>query len=58
MPVLIILGIFAIYGVASFIDFCKKPAPPRDKTLNEKITNEMIGKSTEECRKILRKYRK
>ena len=57
MPVLIILGILGIYGAASFIDSCKKPAPPRDKTLNEQIANEMIGKSKAECRRILRKYR-
>ncbi len=57
MPVLIILGILGVYGGAKFADSCSKPAPPRNETLNEKISREMIGKSKAECRRILKKYR-
>lgn len=57
MPLLIVLGLFAGYGVYSFASSCQTSAPPRGKTALEQMTNEMIGKSKAECKQILRKYR-
>lgn len=57
MPVLILLGIFAGYGAVKFVQSCQTPAQPRGKTKSEQMTNEMIGKSKRECRRILRHYR-
>lgn len=57
MPLLIVLGLLAGCGVYGIVNFCKTPAQPRGKTKSEQMTNEMIGKSKSECRKILRKYK-
>ena len=57
MPVLILLGIFAGYGAVNFAQSCRKQTPPIDKSVRERMTDEMIGKSKAECRRILRKYR-
>lgn len=56
MPLLILLGIFAGYGAVSFAQSCEKSAPPMNKSTGDRMTNEMIGKSKKECRKILKKY--
>ena len=57
MPVLILLGIFTVYGVYSVIDAATPSAKEHDKKKLDRITDEMIGKSQSECRKILKKYR-
>lgn len=57
MPILVVLGIFSIYGVVSFVDSCKADAPPRDKKQSDYIADQMIGKSKRECRRIIRRYR-
>lgn len=57
MPILILFGIFAGYGAISFVQSCQRPAPPKTSSQREQMTNEMIGKSKSECRRILRKYK-
>ena len=57
MPILILFGIFAGYGAISFVQSCKTNARPRNKSQSEYMTDQMIGKSKRECRKILRHYR-
>lgn len=57
MPILILFGIFAGYGAISFVQSCKTNARPKTKTQSEYMTDQMIGKSKSECRKILRHYR-
>lgn len=57
MPLLIVLGVLAGYGSYRFVNFCKTEAKPKSNSQLENMTNEMIGKSKSECRKILRKYR-
>lgn len=57
MPLLIVLGILSGCCVYGIVNSCKSQAQPRGKTKSEQMTNEMIGKSKSECRKILRKYR-
>lgn len=57
MPILILFGIFAGYGTISFVQSCKTNARPRNKSQSEHMTDQMIGKSKRECRKILRHYR-
>lgn len=57
MPILIIFGIFAGYGVIGFVQSCKSNSKPRTKTQSEYIADQMIGKSKAECQKILRQYR-
>lgn len=57
MPLLIVLGLLAGYGSYRFVNFCKTEAKPKSNSQLENMTNEMIGKSKSECRKILRKYR-
>jgi hypothetical protein len=57
MPFLIVLGILAGYGIYGFTNSCKTDTKPKSKNQIENMTNEMIGKSKKECRKILRKYR-
>jgi len=57
MPLLIVLGLLAGYGSYRFVNFCKTEAKPKSNNQLENMTNEMIGKSKSECRKILRKYR-
>ncbi len=56
MPVLILLGILAAYGVHSAVDAATPPTN-HSKNVIEKMSDEMVGKSRKECRKILRKYR-
>ena len=56
MPLLIVLGLLAGYGSYRFVNFCKTEAKPKSNSQLENMTNEMIGKSKSECRKILRKY--
>ena len=57
MPLLIVLGLLAGYGSYKFVMSCKTEAKPKINSQLENMTNEMIGKSKSECRKILRKYR-
>lgn len=57
MPILILFGIFAGYGAISFVQSCKTNARPKNKSQSEHMTDQMIGKSKRECRKILRHYR-
>lgn len=57
MPLLIVLGLLAGYGSYRFATSCKTEAKPKSNSQLENMTNEMIGKSKSECRKILRKYR-
>lgn len=57
MPLLIVLGLLAGYGSYRFVTSCKTEAKPKSNNQLENMTNEMIGKSKSECRKILRKYR-
>lgn len=57
MPLLIVLGLLASYGSYRFVTSCKTEAKPKSNSQLENMTNEMIGKSKSECRKILRKYR-
>ena len=57
MPILILFGIFAGYGAISFVQSCKSNEKPRTKTQSEHMTDQKIGKSKSECRKILRHYR-
>lgn len=58
MPVLILLGIGAIFAGIAIKDSCTKQQPPHSKRESEQIMCEMIGKSKKECRKILRQHRK
>lgn len=57
MPMLIVLGLLSGCGIYGVVSSCQTPAQPRGKTKSEQMTNDMIGKSKSECRKILRKYR-
>lgn len=57
MPILILLGIAAIYGATSIHNNINKSSSTYDHSKLERMSNEMIGKSKRECRKILRKYR-
>ena len=57
MLLLIVLGLLAGYGSYRFVMSCKTEAKPKSNSQLENMTNEMIGKSKSECRKILRKYR-
>lgn len=52
MPILIVLGLFSVYGVVSFAGSCKTNAKTRTKTQSEHIADQMIGKSKSECRKF------
>ena len=57
MPILILFGIFAGYGTISFVQSCKTNSRPKTKTQSEHMTDQMLGKSKRECRKILQHYR-
>lgn len=57
MPILIVLGLLAGCGAVSFVQSCRKPEPPRNKTQSDYIADQMIGTSKAECRRILRKRR-
>lgn len=57
MPVLILLGIFGVWGAVSLHESCAKQAPAYSSSEIEQIMSEMIGKSEKECRKILRQHR-
>lgn len=55
MPVLILLGIGAIYGVAGLIDRYTPPKPP-SKTSDER-TRQVFANNQKRIDKIMRKYR-
>lgn len=55
MPVLILLGIAAIYGTAAIIDKSRASHPPA-KTSDER-TNQVIANNNKRIEKIMRKYR-
>ena len=57
MPILILLGFATIYGIASIHNNVNKSSSTYDHNKLERMSNEMIGKSKRECRKVLRKYR-
>ena len=56
MPIIIILGILAVYGVAGHAERDRKKTYTRNETHN--MLCEMIGKSQKEKRQILKRYRK
>lgn len=58
MPVIILLGIFAIKGVINLFDTCSKKAPIHNKNEIDDMLRQMVGKSEREARKIVRMYRK
>lgn len=57
MPLLIILGILLIYGVYKIYTEVTRRKTPFTRDELSRMRQEMRGKSTAECRKILRKYK-
>lgn len=58
MPVIILLGIFGVWGAIDLYNTCSKKAPPHSKSNMENMLGQMVGKSKREARKIARMYRK
>lgn len=58
MPVIILLGIFAVWGAVDLCETCSKKVPPRSSDEMEEVLGQMVGKSHKEARKIWRNYRK
>lgn len=58
MPVLILLGIFLIWGAIDLHKTCSKDAPPHSHDEMEQMLSQMVGKSKKEARRIARHYRK
>lgn len=55
MPVLILLGIAAVYGVAGLIDRHTPPKPPA--TNSDERTRQVFANNQKRIDKIMRKYR-
>ncbi len=55
MPILILLGIGAIYGVAELIDRCTPPKPPA--TNSDERMRQVLANNQKRIDKIMRKYR-
>lgn len=55
MPVLILLGIGAIYGIAGLVDRYTPPKPPANN--REERTRQVIANNQKRIDKIMRKYR-
>jgi len=55
MPVLILLGIGAIYGIAGLVDRYTPPKPPVNSS--EERTRQVIANNQKRIDKIMRKYR-
>ena len=58
MPVLILLGIFGVWGAISINTTCNTNSKAYSKEELEAMSKQMIGKSEREARKVLRSYRK
>lgn len=55
MPVLILLGIGAIYGITGLVDRYTPPKPPA--STSEERTRQVIANNQKRIDKIMRKYR-
>ncbi len=55
MPVLILLGIGAIYGIAGLIDRCT-PSKPNSNMNDKERTQWIIKQNQKRIEKIMRKY--
>lgn len=55
MPVLILLGIGAIYGIAGLVDRYTPPKPPANSS--EERIRQVIANNQKRIDKIMRKYR-
>lgn len=55
MPVLILLGIGAIYGIAGLVNRYTPPKPPANSS--EERTRQVIANNQKRIDKIMRKYR-
>lgn len=55
MPILILLGIGAIYGIAGLVDRYTPPKPPA--STSEERTRQVIANNQKRIDKIMRKYR-
>ena len=55
MPVLILLGIAAVYGTVSIIDKCTPPNPPSSNS--DERTRQVMANNQKRIDKIMRKYR-
>ena len=55
MPVLILLGIGAIYGIAGLVDRYTPPKPPA--STSEERTRQVSANNQKRIDKIMRKYR-
>lgn len=57
MPLLIVLGILSVYGIASIAETPQKTNKTYTPNDTERMMCEMIGKSKSECKQIAKRYR-
>lgn len=57
MPLLIVLGILSVYGIASIAETPQKSNRTYTSNDTERMMCEMIGKSKSECKQIAKRYR-
>ncbi len=58
MPIIILLGIGVFWAVYKIHEICTTNHHAFTQEELDRMLGEMIGKSTKECQKILKKYRR
>ena len=58
MPILVILGVCSLWGAAKIIEYCGSSLlPPLSNQQLDDVLCETCGKSQQECKHILKKYK-